>query len=297
MDNNKMFLNPERISMPDIDSDFCYERRQEVIDYVVEKYGANRVAQIVTFGTMAAKAAIRDVGRALNYSYAEVDKIAKMIPTELYMTIDKALNANKELKNIYETDERVKYLIDISKSLEGLPRHSSTHAAGVVISKEKLTDHVPVAKNDNTIVTQFPMSTLEELGLLKMDFLGLRTLTVLRDAVDLIKKSTGKTIDLDNIDYEDKDVYEMISQGQTEGIFQLESKGMTSFMKELKPDCLEDIIAGISLYRPGPMDEIPTYIKNKNNPDKVEYLDEKLKPILNVTYGVMVYQGATCFQI
>ncbi|KMT21064.1 DNA polymerase III subunit alpha [Clostridium cylindrosporum DSM 605] len=280
-----MFLNPERISMPDIDSDFCYERRQEVIDYVVEKYGSERVAQIVTFGTMAAKAAIRDVGRALNYSYAEVDKIAKMIPTELYMTIDKALSANKELKEEYEINERVRTLIDISKSLEGLPRHSSTHAAGVVISKEDLTDHVPVAKNDNTIVTQFPMGTLEELGLLKMDFLGLRTLTVLRDAVDLIKKSKGIDIDLDNIDYEDKSVYEMISQGQTEGIFQLESRGMTSFMKELKPDSLEDVIAGISLYRPGPMDEIPTYIKNKNNPDKVEYLDEKLKPILEVTYG------------
>lgn len=284
------FLNPERISMPDIDSDFCYERRQEVIDYVVEKYGADRVAQIVTFGTMAARAAIRDVGRALNYPYAEVDKIAKMIPTELYMTIDKALKVNKELKAEYEENERVKTLIDISRSLEGLPRHSSTHAAGVVISKENLTDYVPVSKNDNTIVTQFPMGTLEELGLLKMDFLGLRTLTVLRDAVDLIKKSTGKVIDLDNIDYEDKSVYEMISQGNTAGVFQLESKGMTSFMKELKPDSLEDIIAGISLYRPGPMDEIPTYIKNKNNPDKVEYLDEKLKPILNVTYGVMVYQ-------
>ena len=297
MDNNKMFLNPERISMPDIDSDFCYERRQEVIDYVVEKYGADRVAQIVTFGTMAARAAIRDVGRALNYPYTEVDKIAKMIPTELHMTIDKALGMNKELKAEYDSNERVKYLIDISKALEGLPRHSSTHAAGVVISKEKLTDHVPVAKNDNTVVTQFPMSTLEEIGLLKMDFLGLRTLTVLRDAVDLIKRSTGKTIDLDNIDYEDKGVYEMISLGQTEGIFQLESKGMTNFMKELKPDCLEDIIAGISLYRPGPMDEIPTYIKNKNNPEKIEYLDEKLKPILEVTYGVMIYQGATCFQI
>ncbi|MEG0641311.1 MAG: DNA polymerase III subunit alpha, partial [Clostridium sp.] len=241
------FLNPERISMPDIDSDFCYERRQEVIDYVVEKYGKDRVAQIVTFGTMAARAAIRDVGRALNYPYSEVDKIAKMIPTELYMTIDKALKVNRELKSEYDTDNRVKALIDISKSLEGLPRHSSTHAAGVVISKEELTDHVPVSKNDNTIVTQYPMGTLEELGLLKMDFLGLRTLTVLRDAVDLIKKNRGIDIDLDNVDYEDKGVYEMISQGHTEGIFQLESKGMTSFMKELKPDSLEDIIAGISL--------------------------------------------------
>lgn len=284
------FLNPERISMPDIDSDFCYERRQEVIDYVVEKYGAKRVAQIVTFGTMAAKAAIRDVGRALNYSYAEVDRIAKMVPTELYMTIDKALNINKELKEEYENDERVKHLIDISKALEGLPRHSSTHAAGVVISKEDLTEYVPLGKNDDTVVTQFPMGTLEELGLLKMDFLGLRTLTVLKDAVEVLKRSQGIEIDLDNIDYDDKSVYEMISAGETEGVFQLESRGMVSFMKELKPDSLEDIIAGISLYRPGPMDEIPTYIKNKNNPENVEYLDERLRPILDVTYGVMVYQ-------
>ncbi|QCX34475.1 DNA polymerase III subunit alpha [Caloramator sp. E03] len=284
------FLNPERISMPDIDSDFCYERRQEVIDYVVEKYGKDRVAQIITFGTMAARAVIRDVGRALNYSYAEVDAIAKMIPFELNMTIDRAIEINPELKKIYEEDERIKHLIDISKSLEGLPRHSSTHAAGVVISSAPIVEYVPLSKNEDIIVTQFPMSTLEELGLLKMDFLGLRTLTVIRDAVNLIKKDKGINIDLDYIDYEDQQVYEMISQGSTEGIFQLESTGMTNFMKELKPSSLEDIIAGISLYRPGPMDQIPTYIKNKNNPEEITYLDYKLKPILDVTYGCMVYQ-------
>lgn len=284
------FLNPERISMPDIDSDFCYERRQEVIDYVVEKYGKDRVAQIVTFGTMAARAVIRDVGRALNYPYAEVDAIAKMIPMELNMTIDRALELNPELKKEYEKNDRIRHLIDISKSLEGLPRHSSTHAAGVVISSAPLVEYVPLAKNEDTVVTQFPMTTLEELGLLKMDFLGLRTLTVIRDALELINKTKGIRLDLDYINYEDKEVYEMIGQGNTEGIFQLESSGMTSFMKELKPSSLEDIIAGISLYRPGPMDQIPVYIKNKNNPENIEYLDEKLKPILDVTYGCMVYQ-------
>jgi DNA polymerase-3 subunit alpha len=284
------FLNPERISMPDIDSDFCYERRQEVIDYVVSKYGKDRVSQIITFGTMAARAAIRDVGRALNYPYAEVDVVAKMIPMELNMTIDRALEVNPELKKEYEQNPRVKNLIDISRSLEGLPRHSSTHAAGVVISSAPLTEYVPLAKNEDTIVTQFPMTTLEELGMLKMDFLGLRTLTVIRDAVELVKQNRGINIDLDKIDYDDKSVFEMISRGDTEGVFQLESSGMTNFMKELKPSSLEDIIAGISLYRPGPMDQIPTYIKNKNNPDQVEYLDERLRPILEVTYGVMVYQ-------
>lgn len=284
------FLNPDRVSMPDIDSDFCYERRQEVIDYVVRKYGQDRVAQIITFGTMAARAVIRDVGRALNYPYAEVDRIAKMIPMELNITIDRALELNPELRKEYEADERIKYLIDISKSLEGLPRHSSTHAAGVVISSAPLVEFVPLAKNDEAVVTQFPMTILEELGLLKMDFLGLRTLTVIRDTIDLVKKNRGIDLDLDKIDYDDKEVYELISQGNTEGIFQLESPGMTNFMKELKPNSLEDIIAGISLYRPGPMDQIPTYIKNKNNPDKIEYLDEKLKPILDVTYGCMVYQ-------
>ncbi|TDT63733.1 DNA polymerase III catalytic subunit DnaE type [Fonticella tunisiensis] len=284
------FLNPERISMPDVDSDFCYERRQEVIDYVVSKYGKDRVAQIVTFGTMAARAVIRDVGRALNYPYAEVDAIAKSVPMELNMTIDRALEINPELRKEYEENERVKHLIDIARSLEGLPRHSSTHAAGVVISSAPLTEYVPLAKNEDVVVTQFPMTTLEELGLLKMDFLGLRTLTVIRDAVELVEKNKGIKIDLDKLNYDDKEVYDMISRGETEGIFQLESTGMTNFMKELKPSSLEDIIAGISLYRPGPMDQIPTYIKNKNNPEHIEYLDEKLRPILDVTYGVMVYQ-------
>lgn len=284
------FLNPERISMPDIDSDFCYERRQEVIDYVVEKYGKNNVSQIVTFGTMAARACIRDVGRAMDYSYAEVDRIAKMIPSMLNITIDKALEINQELKQIYEEDERVKVLIDISRDLEGLPRHTSTHAAGVVIASKPLVNYVPLLRNEEAIVTQFTMNTLEELGLLKMDFLGLRTLTVLRDAVNMIKVNKGINIDLDSIDFEDKKVYKMLGEGKTVGVFQLESPGMTSFMKELKPDNLEDIIAGISLYRPGPMNEIPRYIKNKNNPDEEEYITPQLEPILNVTYGCMVYQ-------
>lgn len=286
------FLNPERVSMPDIDSDFCYERRQEVIDYVVEKYGKDKVAQIITFGTMAARAVIRDVGRALNYTYAEVDAIAKMIPMEpgKTITIDKALDMNSELKREYEENERVKYLIDISKSLEGIPRHSSTHAAGVVISGRPLVEYVPLSKNDDTLVTQFPMNTIEELGLLKMDFLGLRTLTVLRDALELVEKTEGVKLDLDHINYEDSSVYELISQGDTAGIFQLESSGMTGFMKELKPSSLEDVIAGISLYRPGPMDQIPTYIKNKKHPESITYLDPKLEPILGVTYGCMVYQ-------
>lgn len=284
------FLNPERVSMPDIDSDFCYVRRQEVIDYVVSKYGKDRVAQIITFGTMAARAAIRDVGRALNYPYSDVDMVAKMVPTELNMTIDRALEMNPELKREYEENQKTKTLIDISKSLEGLPRHSSTHAAGVVISSEDIVEYVPLYKNEDTIVTQFPMKTLEELGMLKMDFLGLRTLTVIRDALDIIRKTKGIDIDIDKIDFEDKGVYEMICKGETEGVFQLESSGMTNFMKELKPSSLEDIIAGISLYRPGPMDQIPEYLKNRSNPDNIEYLHEKLKPILNVTFGVMVYQ-------
>lgn len=248
------------------------------------------MAQIITFGTMAARAAIRDVGRALNYAYAEVDVVAKMIPMEPNMTIDRALEMNPELKKEYEESPRVKNLIDISKSLEGLPRHSSTHAAGVVISSVPLVEYVPLYKNEDTIVTQFSMTTIEELGLLKMDFLGLRTLTVLRDTVNLIKRTKGIDINLDKIGFEDRGVYEIISKGETEGIFQLESTGMTNFMKELKPSSLEDIIAGISLYRPGPMDQIPVYLKNRSNPDKIEYLHEKLKPILNVTYGVMIYQ-------
>ena len=284
------FLNPERVSMPDIDSDFCYERRQEVIDYVVEKYGVDNVSQIITFGTMAPRACIRDVGRAMNYPYAEVDKISKMIPTMLGITIDKALELNPELKNEYDTNDRVRALIDVSKDLEGLPRHSSTHAAGVVIASKPLVEYVPLQKNEEMIVTQFGMTTLEELGLLKMDFLGLRTLTVMNDAVKMIKENQGIDIDLDKIDFEDKEVYKMLGEGKTAGVFQLESAGMTSFMKELKPDSLEDIIAGISLYRPGPMSEIPRYVECKNNPDKVNYIAPELEDILDVTYGVMVYQ-------
>jgi len=284
------FLNPERVSMPDIDSDFCYERRQEVIDYVVKKYGKDNVAQIITFGTMAARAVIRDVGRALNYPYAEVDVIAKMIPFELGMTIDKALSLNPELKARYENEEKVKQLIDISRSLEGLPRHASTHAAGVVISKEPLVNYVPLQKNEDSIVTQFPMTTLEELGLLKMDFLGLRTLTVIRDTIEMVEKNRGVTIDFDSMEYDDPKVYELISKGETEGVFQLESSGMKQFMTELKPKNLEDIIAGISLYRPGPMDQIPRYLANKNHPESIVYDHPLLKPILDVTYGCMVYQ-------
>lgn len=284
------FLNPERVSMPDIDSDFCYERRQEVIDYVVKKYGENRVAQIITFGTMAARAAIRDVGRALNFPYAEVDAIAKMIPFELGMTIDKAIELNPELKDKYENDEKIRRLIDISRSLEGLPRHASTHAAGVVISSEPLVKYVPLQKNEGSIVTQFTMTTLEELGLLKMDFLGLRTLTVIRDTLNIIKETKGIDVDIDNIDFEDKEVYALISKGDTEGVFQLESSGMKQFMTELRPEKLEDVIAGISLYRPGPMDQIPRYIENKNHPENIKYEHPLLKPILDVTYGCMVYQ-------
>ena len=284
------FLNPERVSMPDIDSDFCYERRQEVIDYVVDKYGVDNVSQIITFGTMAPRACIRDVGRAMNYPYAEVDKISKMIPTMIGITIDKALELNPELKNEYDTNDRVRTLIDVSKDLEGLPRHSSTHAAGVVIASKPLVEYVPLQKNEEMIVTQFGMTTLEELGLLKMDFLGLRTLTVMNDAVKMIKDNQDIDIDLDKIDFEDKEVYKMLGEGKTAGVFQLESAGMTSFMKELKPDSLEDIIAGISLYRPGPMSEIPRYVECKNNPDKVNYIVPELEDILDVTYGVMVYQ-------
>ncbi|WLF69238.1 DNA polymerase III subunit alpha [Clostridium septicum] len=284
------FLNPERVSMPDIDSDFCYERRQEVIDYVVGKYGVNNVSQIITFGTMAPRACIRDVGRAMNYAYSEVDRIAKMIPTMIGITIEKALELNPELKEAYNNEERVKTLIDVSKKLEGLPRHSSTHAAGVVIASKPLVEYVPLQKNDESIVAQFDMTTLEELGLLKMDFLGLRTLTVMSDAVKMIKYNRGIDIDLDKIDFEDKEVYKMLGEGKTAGVFQLESAGMTSFMKELKPDSLEDIIAGISLYRPGPMAEIPKYVECKKNPEKVQYEVPQLEEILNVTYGVMVYQ-------
>lgn len=284
------FLNPERISMPDIDIDFCYERRQEVIDYVVRKYGKDRVAQIITFGTMAARAAIRDVGRALDIPYGEVDVIAKMIPFQIGMNIDKALELNPELKLKYEDEERITELIDTARLLEGMPRHASTHAAGVVISKEPVTEYVPLQKNEDSVTTQFTMGLLEELGLLKMDFLGLRTLTVIRDAVNLINKNHGRHIDIEKLDMDDQEVYRLIGEGRTSGIFQLESEGMTQFMKELQPSSLEDIIAGISLYRPGPMDSIPKYIKNKNHPGLVEYEHPYLEKILDVTYGCMVYQ-------
>ena len=285
------FLNPERVSMPDIDVDFCFERRREVIDYVVEKYGKDRVVQIVTFGTMAARGVIRDVGRVMDLPYAQCDAIAKMIPEELNITIDKALKMNPELKNLYTTDEMVKKLIDMSRRLEGLPRHTSMHAAGVVISQKSVDEYVPLARaSDGSIVTQFTMTTLEELGLLKMDFLGLRTLTVIQKAVKLIEKNKGISLDMDHVDYNDKAVYDMLGAGKTEGVFQLESAGMTSFMKELKPESLEDVIAGISLYRPGPMDFIPQYIEGKNNPDSIHFLCPQLEPILSATYGCIVYQ-------
>lgn len=285
------FLNPERVSMPDIDIDFCYERRQEVIDYVVEKYGKDRVVQIVTFGTLAARGVIRDVGRVMDLPYAFVDTIAKMIPTELNITIERALKVNGELRKLYESDEQVKYLIDMSKRLEGLPRHTSMHAAGVVISQLSVDEYVPLSRaSDGSITTQFTMTTLEELGLLKMDFLGLRTLTVIQNAVELAGKSIGKPIDIDAIDYDDKEVLASIGTGKTDGIFQLESAGMKSFMKELKPESLEDIIAGISLYRPGPMDFIPQYIKGKNDVNAITYDCPQLEPILEPTYGCIVYQ-------
>lgn len=284
------FLNPERVSMPDIDIDFCYERRQEVIDYVIRKYGEDKVAQIITFGTMAARAAIRDVGRAIDMPYNDVDKVAKMIPMELKITIDKALKMNKELKALYEDDEQVKYLIDMSRRLEGLPRHSSTHAAGVVVCDRPVHDYVPLNLNEDTVSTQFPMTTLERLGLLKMDFLGLRTLTVIDDAVKNIKQARGIDIDINKIDDKDPKAFDLIGSGKTEGIFQLESDGMKNFMKDLKPENLEDIIAGISLYRPGPMEYIPAYIKGKKNAATVTYDCPELEPILKPTYGVIVYQ-------
>ncbi len=283
------FLNPERVTMPDIDIDFCYERRGEVIDYVNQKYGADKVAQIVTFGTMAAKLAIRDTGRALDMPYGFVDGVAKQIPNELNITIEKALEGNNQLKAMYDSDPQVKRLIDVSSELEGLPRHTSTHAAGVVITREPVQKYVPLSRNDDVITTQFTMTTIERLGLLKMDFLGLRTLTVIRDAVDNIKKTHGISVDMDSIDMNDPETYQMISQGDTDGVFQLESAGMKEFMKELKPSSIEDIIAGISLYRPGPMDSIPQYIANKNS-GKIVYKHPLLENILDVTYGCIVYQ-------
>jgi len=285
------FLNPERVSMPDIDVDFCFERRQEVIDYVGRKYGADKVVQIVTFGTMAAKGVIRDVGRVMDLPYAYVDSIAKMVPNELNITLERALELNPEFRNLYKTDEQVHYLIDMCKRLEGMPRHTGMHAAGVVICQKSADEFVPLSRgSDGSITTQFTMTTLEELGLLKMDFLGLRTLTVINDAVKLIEKDTGVKIDIDNIDYDDKKVLESIGTGKTDGIFQIESAGMKSFMKELKPQNLEDIIAGISLYRPGPMDFIPKYIAGKNNSDAITYSCPQLEPILSPTYGCIVYQ-------
>ena len=285
------FLNPERVSMPDIDVDFCFERRQEVIDYVVRKYGKDCVAQIVTFGTMAARGVIRDVGRVMDLPYALCDSIAKMIPQELNITIDKALEMNHELKALYDTDEKIKELINMSRRLEGLPRHTSMHAAGVVISQKEVDEYVPLSRAaDGTIVTQFTMTTLEELGLLKMDFLGLRTLTVIDNAVRLVAKDTGRKLDMLKIDYNDRAVLDSIGTGKTEGVFQLESGGMKNFMKELKPQSLEDIIAGISLYRPGPMDFIPQYIRGKNNPETITYDCPQLQPILEPTYGCIVYQ-------
>ncbi len=285
------FLNPERVSMPDIDIDFCYERRQEVIDYVSQKYGADKVVQIVTFGTMAAKGVIRDVGRALDLPYNFCDSIAKMIPNELNITIERALEINPEFRELYKNDEQVHYLIDMCKRLEGLPRHTSMHAAGVVICQRPADELVPLSRgSDGSITTQFPMTTIEELGLLKMDFLGLRTLTVIKNAVENVEKTAGIFIDVDKIDYDDKKVLASLGTGKTDGVFQLESQGMKNFMKELKPQSLEDVIAGISLYRPGPMDFIPAYIRGKNNHAAVTYACPQLEPILAPTYGCIVYQ-------
>ena len=285
------FLNPERVSMPDIDVDFCFERRQEVIDYVRRKYGDDCVVQIVTFGTLAARGVIRDVGRVMDLPYAQVDTIAKMIPQELNITIDKALQMNPELKKVYEDQKEIHDLIDTAKRLEGLPRHTSMHAAGVVISQKDVSEYVPLSRaSDGSIVTQFTMTTLEELGLLKMDFLGLRTLTVIQNAVHLIEQDAGVKLDMQHIDYNDKKVLDSLGTGRSDGVFQLESAGMKNFMKELKPQCLEDVIAGISLYRPGPMDFIPQYIRGKNRPDTIKYDCPQLESILKPTYGCIVYQ-------
>lgn len=283
------FLNPDRVSMPDIDVDFCYERRQEVIDYVIDKYGSDHVAQIITFGTMAARAAIRDVGRAMGLPYATVDNVAKKIPRTLGITIEKALVESEDLKSLYESDTQIKELIDTAKSVEGMPRNSSTHAAGIVITDRPVSDYVPLACNDESVVTQFTMTTIEELGLLKMDFLGLRTLTVINDCVKMVKKKNPQ-FDIDKISYDDKNVYSLFANGQTDGVFQCESSGMRSVFMRLKPTNLEDIIAVISLYRPGPMDSIDTYIQNRHNPEYIRYKTPMLKNILDVTYGCMVYQ-------
>ena len=284
------FLNPERVSMPDIDIDFCIERRQEVIDYVIRKYGKDKVSQIITFGTLKAKAAVRDIARALDATYAEGDAIAKAIPNELGITIAKALEVNPDLRQRYESEPLVKQVLDLSMALEGLPRHASTHAAGIVISKMPLDEYVPLYSSDKGVATQFNMTTIEELGLLNMDFLGLRNLTVIRDALRMIKENHGIDLDFSSMDFDDPEVYKLISDGNTKGVFQLESGGMTDFMKNLRPSCFEDIVAGIALYRPGPMDSIPKYIDNKKHPDHVKYVDPHLEHILGVTYGCLIYQ-------
>ena len=284
------FLNPERVSMPDIDIDFCYERREEVIEYVNRKYGDSHVAQIVTFGTMAARNAIRDVGRALDMSYAKVDYIAKQVPQALNMTLEKALEISETFKGIYDSEEESKLLIDMALKLEGLPRHTSTHAAGVVISKDELTEYVPLTRNDKIIATQFNMIELEELGLLKMDFLGLRTLTVIRDAINLIRENEGKTISFEKFDYNDPDVLKMFAKSETLGVFQFESSGMRAFLKELKPDEFSDLVAANALFRPGPMKQIPKFVASKHDKSKISYIHPKLEPILKSTYGCIVYQ-------
>ncbi|MGN1132575.1 MAG: DNA polymerase III subunit alpha, partial [Ruminococcus sp.] len=283
------FLNPERVSMPDFDIDFCKDRRPEVIQYVIDKYGKDKVAQIIAFGTMAARGAIRDVGRAMGISYAVCDKVAKLVPFDINMTLDKALKLSPELNNMYQSDSQIKELIDMSKAIEGMPRHATMHAAGVVITKDPVSDYVPLSKNDDNVVTQFTMTTLEELGLLKMDFLGLRNLTVINDAVKMINK-VEPDFNIEDIPLDDKPVYDMMSTGQSEGVFQFESQGMKNVLTQLKPESLEDLIAVISLYRPGPMDSIPMYIENRHHPEKITYKHPLLKDILNVTYGCIVYQ-------
>lgn len=284
------FLNPERVSMPDFDVDFCYVRRQEVIDYVVRKYGSDHVSQIITFGTMAARAAIRDVGRVMNFSYAEVDRVAKLVPSELNITIDRALETSSDLRALYEGDERVHRLIDVARGLEGMPRHASMHAAGVVITRDPVDSYVPLQKNDESVVTQYTMNNLEQLGLLKMDFLGLRNLTVIRYAEDMIKEKYDPNFTIEKIPLDDKAVFEMLSAGKTEGVFQFESAGMRQVLVNLKPESVEDLIAVISLYRPGPMESIPRYIENRHHPERIKYKHPLLKSILDVTYGCIVYQ-------
>ena len=283
------FLNPERVSMPDFDIDFCYERRAEVIDYVIRKYGKDRVAQIITFCTMAARGGVRDVGRVMGMDYQQVDKVAKAIPMDLHITIAEALERSPDLKIMYESDPQVKELIDHASKIEGMPRHASTHAAGVVIARDAVETYVPLAKNDEAIVTQYTMTTLEELGLLKMDFLGLRNLTVISDAEKMIRR-TEPDFDIEKVSLSDKLTFEMMSKGQAKGVFQFESGGMRQVLTQLKPESVEDLIAVISLYRPGPMDSIPKYIRNRPNPEEITYKTPLLKDILDVTYGCIVYQ-------